>query len=171
MQQRGQVRRVDELGRVVIPKEIRFLLKINAGNMLEFSCDADAGTLTLCKFEPINQFYDFAHSCLSALREYGEYGFLLCDTTQVLCTQNITAKEYVHSTVHHSLFDKLKTNNIVYNTMLFEKGTIQSQNAVLPININGDIWGCIAVLGDNIPQHIIATVRILCNIISDCATK
>ena len=52
-QYKGQLRRVDELGRVVIPKEIRAALKINAGNLLEFFCDSDKDSLILKKYEPI----------------------------------------------------------------------------------------------------------------------
>ena len=37
--EKGFVRRVDELGRVVIPKELRFALKIETGTMLEFFCE------------------------------------------------------------------------------------------------------------------------------------
>lgn len=166
-QYKGQVRRVDELGRVVIPKEIRFTLKINAGNMLEFFCDSNAKTLTLCKYEPIKAIKDFAHSCFAALQEYKEYGFLLCDSTQVLFTQNLSPKEYVHSTMHYALFEKLKDNRVVQNATLFNKGDMQLKNVVLPINVDGDIWGCIVILGDNVPAYVISATRMICTIISN----
>lgn len=167
-QYKGQLRRVDELGRVVIPKEIRAALKINAGNLLEFFCDSDKDSLILKKYEPIKQIESFANSCLSAMQQFGEYVFLLCDTTQVLCTQNISKNEYMHSTMHPYLFAKLRNQKILHNTQVLQGEVGQSNNAVLPILCRGDLWGCIVVFcNHDIEQSIIQTTKVVCTIIGE----
>jgi len=54
----GIVRRVDELGRVVIPKEIRRTLRIREGDPLEVSTNSKDGTVTLKKYHP-EKVFDF----------------------------------------------------------------------------------------------------------------
>ncbi len=58
MEHTGIVRRVDELGRVVIPKEIRRTLRIREGDPLEVSTNSKDGTVTLKKYHP-EKVFDF----------------------------------------------------------------------------------------------------------------
>ena len=67
---KGQVRRVDELGRVVIPKEIRFALKVNSGSLLEFFCDQQNNAITLTKYEPIKQITDYVYASLKRVFKF-----------------------------------------------------------------------------------------------------
>ena len=59
MKATGIVRRIDELGRVVIPKEIRRTLRIREGDPLEIFTDRD-GEVILKKYSPIGELWDFA---------------------------------------------------------------------------------------------------------------
>ena len=61
-----------------------------------------------------------------------------------------------------------KTKKELHNAIIFDNDTMHYNNVVLPIICQGDLWGCIAILGqDAIPQHIIDSVRIVCTIISN----
>ena len=59
MKATGIVRRIDELGRVVIPKEIRRTLRIREGDPLEIFTDRE-GEVILKKYSPIGELGDFA---------------------------------------------------------------------------------------------------------------
>jgi AbrB family looped-hinge helix DNA binding protein len=58
MKSTGVVRRIDDLGRVVIPKEIRRNMLLEEGDPLEIFTDAENGTVTFKKYVPDYDFYD-----------------------------------------------------------------------------------------------------------------
>ena len=66
MKASGIVRRIDDLGRVVIPKEIRRTLRIREGDALEIFTDKD-GEIILKKYSPIGELADFAGECADAI--------------------------------------------------------------------------------------------------------
>ena len=74
MKATGIVRRIDDLGRVVIPKEIRRTLRIKEGTPLEIFTDRE-GEIILKKYSPIGELSTFA-------REYAE---ALAQTTGFFC--------------------------------------------------------------------------------------
>ena len=67
MKATGIVRRIDELGRVVIPKEIRRTLRIKEGDPLEIYTDRE--DLLFRKYSPIATLDSFSKSCAEALEE------------------------------------------------------------------------------------------------------
>ncbi len=67
MKATGIVRRVDSLGRVVIPKEIRHTLRIKEGAPLEIYTDRD-GSVTFRKYSPLGELQDFSEQICDAIR-------------------------------------------------------------------------------------------------------
>ena len=67
MKATGIVRRIDDLGRVVIPKEIRRTMRIREGDPLEIFTDKD-GELIFKKYSPIGELSDFAAQICDSLR-------------------------------------------------------------------------------------------------------
>lgn len=68
MKATGIVRRIDDLGRVVIPKEIRRTLRIREGDPLEIFTDRDGGVI-LKKYSPIGELTDFSKEYAEALQQ------------------------------------------------------------------------------------------------------
>ena len=68
MKATGIVRRIDELGRVVIPKEIRRTLRIREGDPLEIYTDRE-GQVILKKYSPIGELNEFAQEYCESLSE------------------------------------------------------------------------------------------------------
>ena len=66
MKATGIVRRIDDLGRVVIPKEIRRTMHIREGDPLEIFTDREGGIM-LRKYSPIGEMGDFARTYAEAL--------------------------------------------------------------------------------------------------------
>ena len=72
MKATGIVRRIDDLGRVVIPKEIRRTLRIREGDPLEIFTDRE-GQVILKKYSPIGELNDFPVNTVKPYREYRSY--------------------------------------------------------------------------------------------------
>ena len=66
MKSTGVVRRIDDLGRVVIPKEIRKTLRIKEGDPLEIFTDRE-GQVILKKYSPIGELSEFASGYAESL--------------------------------------------------------------------------------------------------------
>ena len=82
MKATGIVRRIDELGRVVIPKEIRRTLRIREGDPLELFTDRDE--LMLKKYSPIASVERFAEGTAKSLNEQSGYLAVIADTDNVV---------------------------------------------------------------------------------------
>ena len=88
----GIVRRIDELGRVVIPKEIRRTLRIREGDPLEIYTDRD-GEVILKKYSPIGEMSSFAKDYTESL--FRSLGHIACivDRDQVVAASGVSKKE------------------------------------------------------------------------------
>ena len=82
MKATGIVRRIDDLGRVVIPKEIRRTLRIKEGTPLEIFTDRE-GEIILKKYSPIGELSTFAREYAEALAQ--TTGVLVCITDHDQC--------------------------------------------------------------------------------------
>jgi AbrB family transcriptional regulator, stage V sporulation protein T len=79
----GIVRRIDDLGRVVIPKEIRRTLRIREGDPLEIFVDRD-GEVILKKYSPIAELGDFAQEYADSLYEAMGHIALIADRDTII---------------------------------------------------------------------------------------
>ncbi len=98
MKATGIVRRIDELGRVVIPKEIRRTLRIRQGDPLEIFTDRD-GEVILKKYSPIGELGEFASEYAEALYKILGHVTLICDRDSVVAAFGPGKKDYIEKTV------------------------------------------------------------------------
>ncbi|MBX6378237.1 MAG: stage V sporulation protein T [Clostridia bacterium] len=94
----GIVRRIDDLGRVVIPKEIRRTLRIREGDPLEIFVDRD-GEVILKKYSPIGELGDFAKEYVDSLHESTGHIALIADRDVVIAVAGAPKKEFVDKRV------------------------------------------------------------------------
>ena len=83
MKATGIVRRIDDLGRVVIPKEIRRTMRIREGDPLEIYTDKD-GELIFKKYSPLGELGDFAAQICDSLRKSTDSIAAVCDRDGVI---------------------------------------------------------------------------------------
>lgn len=98
MKATGIVRRIDDLGRVVIPKEIRRTMRIREGDPLEIFVDRD-GEVILKKYSPIAELGDFATEYADALHEAVPHTVLIADRDQIIAVAGATKKEFLNKQV------------------------------------------------------------------------
>lgn len=98
MKATGIVRRIDDLGRVVIPKEIRRTLRIREGDPLEIFVDRD-GEVILKKYSPIGELGEFAKEYADSLYEAVGHTALIADRDSVIAVAGAPKKEYLNKSV------------------------------------------------------------------------
>ena len=95
MKATGIVRRIDDLGRVVIPKEIRRTLRIRDGDPLEIFVDRD-GEVILKKYSPIGELGEFAQEYADALNESLGHIACIADRDVIIAVSGAPKKEFVN---------------------------------------------------------------------------
>ena len=94
MKATGIVRRIDDLGRVVIPKEIRRTMRIREGDPLEIYTDRE-GEVIFKKYSPIGELASFAAQYAETLHKTCSMSVLICDRDAVIACAGVPRKEYV----------------------------------------------------------------------------
>ena len=94
----GIVRRIDDLGRVVIPKEIRRTLRIREGDPLEIFVDRE-GEVILKKYSPIGELGDFAQEYADSLHETTNHIALISDRDAVVAVAGAPKKQWLDKPV------------------------------------------------------------------------
>lgn len=152
----GIVRRIDDLGRVVIPKEIRRTLRIREGDPLEIFTDRE-GEVILKKYSPIGELGDFAREYVESLHQ--SLGHISCvtDKDSIIAVSGGAKKEYLDKAINMDLeqvmeakkpivanrSEEAKMYNIVVNE---EDPTKYSSQVIAPIVTQGDSIGAIVLL-------------------------
>src|ERR1700730_1466597 len=98
MKATGIVRRIDDLGRVVIPKEIRRTLRIREGDPLEIFVDRD-GEVILKKYSPIGELGDFAKEYAESLSDTLGHVTLITDRDVVIAASGASKKDYMQKSI------------------------------------------------------------------------
>lgn len=98
MKATGIVRRIDDLGRVVIPKEIRRTLRIREGDPLEIFVDRD-GEVILKKYSPIGELGDFAKEYADSLFEAIGHIALIADRDTIIAASGAPKKEFMNKPI------------------------------------------------------------------------
>jgi AbrB family transcriptional regulator (stage V sporulation protein T) len=113
----GIVRRIDDLGRVVIPKEIRRTLRIREGDPLEIFVDRD-GEVILKKYSPIGELGDFAKEYADSLYEAVGHIALIADRDTIIAVAGAPKKEFLNKAIG-ALVEKSMDDR---KTLFFSKG-------------------------------------------------
>jgi len=125
----GIVRRIDELGRIVIPKEIRKTLRIREGDPLEIYTDREGGVI-LKKYSPIGELFEYAREFTDSINRTLGHTAIICDRDMVVAASGTNKKAYIDASISEEL------NNIIGE----RKGVmmnIASKKKVVPV-INGE---------------------------------
>ncbi|MGI6119056.1 MAG: stage V sporulation protein T [Desulfosporosinus sp.] len=98
MKATGIVRRIDDLGRVVIPKEIRRTLRIREGDPLEIFVDRE-GDVILKKYSPIRELGEFAKEYADSLFESTGHITCIADRDTIIAVAGASKKEYLNKAI------------------------------------------------------------------------
>lgn len=156
MKATGIVRRIDDLGRVVIPKEIRRTLRIREGDPLEIFTDRE-GEVILKKYSPIGELSDFAKEYADSLHSSLDHITCIADRDTIIAVSGVSKKELMDKKVSPAVdkiidekmtivFDGNNGNRMV-NITADEEGPPKYTSGVLaPIVSEGDPIGAVIIL-------------------------
>ena len=155
MKATGIVRRVDSLGRVVIPKEIRHTLRIKEGSPLEIYTEKD-GAVTFRKYSPLGDLQDFASQMCDSIRRNTGCIAAVSDRDTIIAQAGGQKRELMDKPNSVEL-DKLMEQRKNYRYVSGQarlKATESSDKYHLgvaaPILSQGDLMGCVMLLiGEN----------------------
>ena len=155
MKATGIVRRIDELGRVVIPKEIRRTLRIREGDPLELFTDRDE--LMLKKYSPIASVERFSEGTAKSLHDQSGYLCAISDTDNILHAAGAGRKGLVGHAVSDELTELMAARRS-HGASLAEGGRIlpvvregegeATAQLIVPIVAGGDCLGAVILLSE-----------------------
>lgn len=154
MKATGIVRRIDDLGRVVVPKEIRRTLRIREGDPLEIFTDID-GQIILKKYSPIGELGTFAKEYAEALAQSTGHITCISDKDQIIAVAGGSRKEFLDKSISPNLekiiegrtFFTAKKNDDNFMSILSEGSTEgYYSEIVFPIISEGDAVGSVIFL-------------------------
>ena len=112
MKATGIVRRIDDLGRVVIPKEIRRTLRIREGDPLEIFTDREGGII-LKKYSPIEELTDFSKEYAESLQEVIGHIILISDKDAFISVSGTSKDDYEDRKVSQRLDELMEERKSV----------------------------------------------------------
>lgn len=154
MKATGIVRRIDDLGRVVVPKEIRRTLGIREGTPLEIFTGKD-GEVILKKYSPLGEIYTFAQNYAESLSQAS--GVLTCitDMEKVIAASGAGKKDVVDQEISEEFVGLLEERRMVQKGVR-EKGMVPLlkyknldylESLVCPVLTGGDVIGAVVFCG------------------------
>ena len=150
MKATGIVRRVDDLGRIVIPKEIRRTLKIREGDPLEIYTDGD-GEVIFKKYSPIGELADTAVQYADAMIKHTSFPVVICDRDHCVAAAGISKREVLERRISPSLEEIMEARSqYIFSPNDKPKfpleGIDRKATVIMPIISAGDITGAVVLL-------------------------
>ena len=155
MKATGVVRRIDDLGRIVIPKEIRRTLRIKEGDPLEIFTDRE-GQVILKKYSPIGELSEFATGYAETLSKTTGHIACITDKDSVIAVSGGSKKEFLEQSLSSEL-EKIMENKEIYTskennelaipiTQNDNKDRRYNSQVIYPIISDGDVIGSVILL-------------------------
>jgi AbrB family transcriptional regulator (stage V sporulation protein T) len=149
MKATGIVRRIDDLGRVVIPKEIRRTMRIREGDPLEIYTDRE-GEVIFKKYSPIGEMNSFAQQYAETLYKTCSIPCVITDRDSVIACAGVPKKEYFEKRLSADL-EKISENRSVYRykegdrklAIIDDVTGSHFISCAVPIIADGDLIGCV----------------------------
>lgn len=147
MKATGIVRRIDDLGRVVIPKEIRRTMRIREGDPLEIYTDRN-GEVIFKKYSPIGELQTFAAEYAETLQKTAGMPIFICDRDAIISVSGASKREYLDRKISHPLEEIIEGRSLYMRSTGKETIPLTDDGAhyvscAMPILAEGDIIGCV----------------------------
>ena len=151
MKATGIVRRVDDLGRIVIPKEIRRTLKIREGDPLEIYTEKDGGVI-FRKYSPMGDLQDFAGQICESIAANTGCIAAVSDRDSIIALHGAPKRELVdkpNSQELEKLMEQRKNYRYRPGEVLIRASEGSDKyhlGVAAPILCQGDLMGCVMLL-------------------------
>ena len=158
MKNTGVIRKIDELGRIVIPKEIRKSLNIKDGEDIQIYVEED--NIILKKYQKMLSFKENTQKYLDIINLLDKGTFVITDKESVIASTDISLIDHsINSRVSDLINERKKDSGKNIN---FGNVIIESYYYLFPIIVDADAIGSIIVLNDSeINEQQILLVKVI----------
>lgn len=165
MKATGIVRRIDDLGRIVIPKEIRRTLQIRESDPLEIYTDRE-GQVILKKYSPIGELSTLVRECAESLAQVSGHVAVIADREQFIAAAG-GCKQLVNKTVGRQLGERIDNRETIlasggdrsFVPLCDDGEAVCRHQAVAPILCGGDVIGSVMLLENDEKSRLGETDR------------
>ncbi len=152
MKATGIVRRIDDLGRVVIPKEIRRTMRIREGDPLEIFT-GPGEEVVFKKYSPVGEMSEFAVQYAEVMARVSGTAVLICDRDHVIAVAGASKKEWLERRLSGQLEQAMEERQTVVQrgdgqALRPVESNDRTAAVMAPILAAGDIAGCVCFLSD-----------------------
>jgi AbrB family transcriptional regulator (stage V sporulation protein T) len=153
MKATGIVRRIDDLGRVIIPKEIRRAMRIREGDPLETFFEN--GGVLFKKYQPFGELLDFAQDYTDSLNKTSGHICIITDRDNIIAMSGLSKRDYLQKNINNKL-ERILDDRILYSSnteafnILDEQPDTFNRIVIAPIVVEGDVIGSVILATKNI---------------------
>jgi len=172
MKTTGIVRRIDDLGRIVIPKEIRKSFRINDGENIEIFIDGD--NIVLKKYSVLNKIENYADKFTEAIYSFLKYNIIITDTDSIIAFSGPLKKDYINKPISDYLRNCIKRRENLHEKYVKEVSLVDGKRlegtyCLSTIIASGDAGGLVIILSTD--SHVSDTDMRICQIAAKFLAK
>lgn len=161
MQTTGIIRKIDELGRIVLPKELRKFLNINTGD--DFQIILDNERIILEKYSLLNNYQEDINNIINSFTQV-----INCKIYISIKDKLINTNEQISSQLENILLERkicIEEQPIKFNITkdIIEEGKL----VIMPIIVNSDLHGGIIIISSEKISDLTKISKIIYNLIKD----
>ena len=172
MKSTGVIRRIDDLGRIVIPKEIRKNLRIKEGDNLEVFIDNE--DVILKKYSMMNKINDLSQELTDAIYTFTKHNVFITDTDLIIAGSGKLKKDYINKPISNFIEKSIKRRDKILENHFKELNFIGSEELecsyiLSTILVNGEAVGMIVIISEE--EKLSEVEMQLASIVSSFMTK
>lgn len=172
MKSTGVIRRIDDLGRIVIPKEIRKNLRIKEGDNLEVFIEDE--NIILKKYSMMNKINDLAQELTDAIYTFTKHNVFITDTNTILAGSGNLKKDYINMPISNFIEKSIDRREKILESYFKElnfvnKDIIECSYILSTIIVNSEAVGMIIIISKE--EKLSEVEMQLANIVSSFITK
>ena len=151
MKATGIIRRIDDLGRIVIPKEIRKNLRIKEGDNLEIFVQNEE--VILRKYSMMNKINDLALELTDAIYTFMKHSIFITDTDSVVAASGPLKKKFINKNISNFITESIKRREKMLQNHFKELNFVEEENitcsyVMSTILVNGEAAGMILIISE-----------------------
>ena len=172
MKSTGVIRRIDDLGRIVIPKELRKNLRIKEGDNLEIFIDNE--DIILKKYSMMNKINDLAQELTDAIYTFTKHSVFITDTDIIIAGSGTLKKDYLNKSISNFIIKSInRREKILENHFkglnLINEEEIECSYILSTILVNAEAIGMIVIISEK--DKLSEIEMQLANIVTTFITK
>lgn len=171
MKATGIVRRIDDLGRIVVPKEIRRTLRVRESDPMEIYTNHQ-GEIILKKYSPIGEIESFAKQYAESLAQVSGYKVIISDRDQIIAVAGGVKKSLLGKDISAELERLLEERDVLTTTdgasngipVIEGEDAVEGGQVIYPIICEGDVIGSVMIASKDQHQDITITEQKLASV-------